>query len=195
MHELVSEQLALLFGRFRICVLLFDAATFHVLSGARDRAATEFAVRHGVGGQRFSGVRQLLTDSLILAISGADSAYYMPTKVWLVSCPVLPEYSFPFLPLRRISISTNPYCSSFSVHPCYPPGVFFGLFPVFAMARPEISQVMQSNKTSKIAGLSQRKAFSRGAHLPGQIGPDLLLMTAAAQPSMSFLHMMRIPLG
>jgi predicted permease len=61
------------------------------------------------------------------------------------------------------------------------------------MARPEISQVMQSN-TRKVAGTVRGKHFHT-VLIAGQIALTLLLMTAAGAAIQGFVHMMHIPLG
>src|SRR3984957_11271460 len=61
------------------------------------------------------------------------------------------------------------------------------------MARPEISQVMQSN-TRKVAGTVRGKHFHT-VLIAGQIALTLLLMTAAGAAIQGFVHMMHLPLG
>ena len=150
----------------------------------------EFAVRTAVGASGFRLVRQLLTESLLLAISGAGLGVLLAYQSlgWIVAASCLNTR----FPTRRISTSTCLSCSSVSAlpsHRCF----LRSLFPALQMARPEISQVMQSN-ARKVAGTVRGKHF-HAVLIAGQIALTLLLMTAAGAAIQGFLHMMRIPLG
>jgi putative ABC transport system permease protein len=188
MHQL-GGTLALLFGAVGL-LLAIGCGNVSILLLARGTARQhEFAVRSAVGASGFRLVRQLLTESLILAIAGAGLGIVLAYRSlgWIVSA--LPEYSFP----HEADFHVNVPVLLFSVGLALLTGVLFGLFPALQMARPEISQVMQSN-TRKVAGTV------RGKHLhtvliAGQIALTLLLMTAAGAAIQGFLHMMRIPLG
>src|SRR3984885_3125515 len=188
MHQL-GGTLALLFGAVGL-LLAIGCGNVSILLLARGTARQhEFAVRTAVGASGFRLVRQLLTESLILAISGAGLGVLLAylSLGWIVAG--LPEYSFP----HEADFHVNVPVLLFSVGLAILTGVFFGLFPALQMARPEISQVMQSN-TRKVAGTVRGKHF-HAALIAGQIALTLLLMTAAGAAIQGFMHMMRIPLG
>ena len=188
MHQL-GGTLALLFGAVGL-LLVIGCGNVSILLLARGTARQhEFAVRTAVGASGFRLVRQLLTESLILAISGAGLGvlFAYQSLGWIVAG--LPEYSFP----HEADFHVNVPVLLFSVGLAILTGVFFGLFPALQMARPEISQVMQSN-TRKVAGTVRGKHF-HAALIAGQIALTLLLMTAAGAAIQGFMHMMRIPLG
>ena len=142
-----------------------------------------------MGASGFRLIRQLLTESLLLAIAGAGLGILLAYQSlgWIVAG--LPEYSFP----HEADFHVNVPVLLFSVGLAVLTGVLFGLFPALQMARPEISQVMQSN-TRKVAGTVRGKQFHT-VLIAGQIALTLLLMTAAGAAIQGFLHMMRIPLG
>ena len=187
-HEL-GGTLALLFGAVGL-LLAIGCGNVSILLLARGTARQhEFAVRTAVGASGVRLVRQLLTESLILAISGAGLGVLLAYQSlgWIVAA--LPEYSFP----HEADFHVNVPVLLFSVGLAVLTGVFFGLFPALQLARPEISQVMQSN-TRKIAGTVRGKHV-HAVLIAGQIALTLLLMTAAGAAIQGFLHMMRIPLG
>ncbi len=188
MHQL-GGTLALLFGAVGL-LLAIGCGNVSILLLARGTARQhEFAVRTAVGASGFRLVRQLLTESLILAISGAGLGvlFAYQSLGWIVAA--LPEYSFP----HEANFHINVPVLLFSVGLAVLTGVFFGLFPALQMARPQISQVMQSN-TRKVAGTVRGKHF-HAVLIAGQIALTLLLMTAAGAAIQGFMHMMRIPLG
>ena len=187
-HEL-GATLALLFGAVGL-LLAIGCGNVSILLLARGTARQhEFAVRTAVGASGFRLIRQLLTESLLLAIAGAGLGVLFAYRGlrWIVAA--LPEYSFP----HEADFHVNVPVLLFSVGLALFTGVLFGLFPALQMARPQISQVMQSN-ARKIAGTVRGKHFHT-VLIAGQIALTLLLMTAAGAAIQGFLHMMRIPLG
>jgi putative ABC transport system permease protein len=188
MHEL-GATLALLFGAVGL-LLAIGCGNVSILLLARGTARQhEFAVRSAVGASGFRLVRQLLTESLILAIAGTGLGVLFGYRSlgWIVAA--LPEYSFP----HEADFHVNLPVLLFSVCVAVLTGVLFGLFPALQMARPEISQVMQSN-TRKVAGTVRGKQFHT-VLIAGQIALTLLLMAAAGAAIQGFVHMMHIPLG
>ena len=188
MHEL-GATLALLFAAVGL-LLAIGCGNVSILLLARGTARQhEFAVRSAVGASGFRLIRQLLTESLLLAIAGAGLGVLLAYRSlgWIVAS--LPEYSFP----HEADFHVNVPVLLFSVGLAVLTGVIFGLFPALQMARPEISQVMQSN-TRKVAGSVRGKQFHT-VLIAGQIALTLLLMTSAGAAIQGFLHMMRIPLG
>jgi predicted permease len=188
MHQL-GGTLALLFGAVGL-LLAIGCGNVSILLLARGTARQhEFAVRSAVGASGFRLIRQLLTESLILAVAGAGLGVVLAYRSlgWIVSG--LPEYSFP----HEADFHVNVPVLLFSVGLALLTGILFGLFPALQMARPEISQVMQSN-TRKVAGTVRGKHFHT-VLIAGQIALTLLLMTAAGAAIQGFVHMMHIPLG
>jgi putative ABC transport system permease protein len=187
-HQL-GGTLALLFGAVGL-LLAIGCGNVSILLLARGTARQhEFAVRSAVGASGFRLIRQLLTESLILAIAGAGLGVVLAYRSlgWIVSA--LPEYSFP----HEANFHVNVPVLLFSVGLALLTGILFGLFPALQMARPEISRVMQSN-TRKVAGTVRGKHFHT-ILIAGQIALTLLLMTAAGAAIQGFVHMMHIPLG
>jgi predicted permease len=188
MHEL-GGTLALLFGAVAL-LLAIGCGNVSILLLARGTARQhEFGVRSAVGASGFRIVRQLLTESLLLAIAGAGLGVVLAYQSlgWIVAR--LPEYSFP----HEADFHVNVPVLLFSVGLAVLTGVFFGLFPALQLARPEISQSIQAS-TRKVAGTVRGKRF-HNTLIAGQIALTLLLMTAAGAAIQGFVHMMRVPLG
>jgi predicted permease len=187
-HEL-GGTLALLFGAVGL-LLAIGCGNVSILLLARGTARQhEFAIRTAVGASGVRLVRQLLTESLILALAGAGLGVLLAYRSlgWIVAS--FPEYSYP----HEANFHVNVPVLLFSVGLALFTGIFFGLFPALEMSRPEISQVMQSG-TRRVAGTVRGKHFHT-VLIAGQIALTLLLMTAAGAAIEGFLHMMRIPLG
>ena len=149
----------------------------------------EFAVRAAVGASSFRIVRQLLTESLLLAVTGTGLGILLAYRLLALIVAWLPEHTFP----PDVAIHINTSVLLFSVGLALATTVLFGLVPALRMANPEISQVMQSN-SSKAAGSVRGKRL-HGAMVAAQIALTLVLLSAAGAAIQSFVRLMRVPLG
>ena len=188
MHT-ISKTLYLLFGAVGL-LLAIGCGNVSILLLARGTARQhEFAVRAAVGASSGRIVRQLLTESLILAITGAGLGVFL--AYWSLGFIVdrLPEGSFP----NEADFHIHMPVLLFSVGLALITGILFGLFPALQLARPEISQVMQSG-TRKVAGSVRGKRL-HSVLIAGQIALTLLLLTAAGIAIQGFVRMLHVNLG
>ncbi|QNI35127.1 ABC transporter permease [Alloacidobacterium dinghuense] len=187
-HQL-GGTLYLLFAAVAM-LLAIGCGNVSILLMARGTARQhEFAVRSAVGASGSRIVRQLLTESLMLSLTGAGLGILLAYRILALIVAWLPRNFFP----SDTDFSVNPPVLLFCVGLAMLTGVLFGLFPALQMARPEIGQVMQSS-TKKAAG-SVRGKRVHSTLIAGQIALTLLLMTAAGAAVNGFLSMMRVNLG
>ena len=185
----ISKTLYLLFGAVGL-LLAIGCGNVSILLLARGTARQhEFAVRAAVGASGVRIVRQLLTESLILALTGAGLGVFL--AYWSLGFIVanLPEGSFP----NEADFHIHVPVLLFSVGLALLTGILFGLFPALQLARPEISQVMQSS-TRKVAGSVRGKRL-HSVLIAGQIALTLLLLTAAGIAIQGFVRMLHVNLG
>ena len=142
-----------------------------------------------MGATRARIVRQLLTESLILALTGAGLGVLLAYQSLGFIVARLPESSFP----NEADIHIHVPVLLFSVGLAILTGILFGLFPALQFARPDVSQVMQSS-TRKVAGSVRGKLIHR-ALIAGQISLTLLLLSAAGAAIQGFVRMMHVNLG
>jgi putative ABC transport system permease protein len=185
----LGKTLNLLFGAVGL-LLMIGCANVSILLMARGTARQhEFGVRAAVGASGFRIIRQLLTESLLLAVSGATIGVLLAYGSLNAIVSRLPEYSFP----GEADFHINFPVLAFSVGLAILTAVLFGLFPALQLARPQISRTLQAN-TRKVAGTVRGKHF-HNTLIAGQIALTLLLMTSAGAAIQGFLRMMRVPLG
>lgn len=171
-------------------LLAIGCGNVSILMLARGTARQhELAVRAAVGASSFRIVRQLLTESLLLAVTGTGLGILLAYQLLALIVAWLPEHLFP--PDAAIHINTPVLL--FSVGLALATTVLFGLGPALRMANPEISQVMQSNSI-KAAGSIRGKRL-HGAMVAAQIALTLVLLSAAGAAVQSFVRLMRVPLG
>jgi predicted permease len=185
----IKKTLYLLFGAVGL-LLAIGCANVSILLLARGTARQhEFAVRSAVGASAFRIVRQLLSESLILAVTGAGLGVLLAYKSLGLIVARLPESSFP----NEADFHVHLPVLLFSVGLALATGVLFGLFPALQLARPDISQIMQTG-TRKVAGSVRGKRL-HSALIAGQIALTLLLLTAAGATIAAFVRMMHVSLG
>lgn len=149
----------------------------------------EFAVRSAVGASGSRIIRQLLTESLLIALTGAGLGVVLAYQSLGLVIARLPRDAFP----NEANFHVHLPVLLFSVGLALVTGVLFGLFPALQFARPEISQVMQSS-TRKVAGSVRGKQL-HSVLIAGQIALTLLLLTAAGAAIEGFVRMTRVNLG
>jgi predicted permease len=187
-HQL-GGTLYLLFGAVTL-LLLIGCGNVSILLLARATARRhEFAVRAAIGASRGRIVRQLLTESLLLSVSGAAAGLVLAYLSLHTIVTNLPAYSFP----HEASIHINLAVLLFSIAAAMGTGLLFGLWPALQLSRTEVSQVMQSNARKTTGGVSGRRAH--GTLIAGQIALTLILLSGAGAAIGGFLRLAHVTLG
>jgi putative ABC transport system permease protein len=149
----------------------------------------EFALRAAIGANRARIIRQLLTESLLLSLTGAALGVLLAYKGLAIVVGLLPPYSFP----HEAAIQINLPVLLFSVGIALLTGILFGLSPALRLSRPDVSQVMQSS-SRKIAG-GVRGQATHNALIAAQIALTLLMLAGAGAAMEGFLKLLHTPLG
>ncbi|MGB6690557.1 MAG: ABC transporter permease [Terracidiphilus sp.] len=185
----LKKTMFLLFGAVAL-LLLIGCGNVSILLLARGTARQhEFAIRAAVGASGFRIVRQLLTESLLLSLTGAGLGIFVAYRTIGFIIPRLPEYSYPY----EADFHINSAILFFSVGLALLSGIVFGLFPALQSARPEISQVMQAGTRRMTGSVKGRRLHA--ALIASQIALTLLLMTAAGSAIQGFIRMNTVSLG
>lgn len=184
-----AGTIVFLFGAV-VVLLLIGCANVSILLLARGTARQhEFAVRTSVGAGRGRLIRQLLTESLLLSVTGA--ALGILAAYWGVKTlsNMLPYYSFP----HEASIHVNGMVLIFSAAMALLTGILFGISPAYQLSRPELGALIQAS-SAKLTGSTR----SRNTHrllIAGQVALTLLLLAGAGGAVKAFLAKVHTPLG
>ena len=174
----VALLLAIGCGNVSILLLARGAAREH-----------ELAVRSALGAKRRRIVRQLLTESLLLAGVGAALGVAMAFAILAGIKIVLPPYAF----APEVVIRINLPVLLFSIAVALATGGGFGLWPALKLSRPQIGQSSQAG-TRRIAG-SVHGRKTQQALIAGQIALTLLLLAGAGSAIEGFTRLLKMPLG
>jgi putative ABC transport system permease protein len=170
------------------CVLLIACANIANLrlagTAARER---ELALRTAMGATRARLVRQLLTESIALALAGA--AVGLLLSVWAVKAIV---NLYPERIPRLESLSPEPAVFAFLAGLALLTAVLFGAVPAWRYSRPDVEEIL---KGASGAGGRRDAARFRDVLTATQIASALVLLIGAGLLLRSFLLMRAIDPG
>jgi predicted permease len=156
-------------------VLLIACANIAGLCLARATSRQkEIAVRLAIGSSRLRIAQQLITESLVLAITGGAAGIALAVVVIKSLLAFLPS------DVNGYDISSSPdsHMLEFSVVLALVTGVAFGLVPALQSTRPDVAKALKNQSASTTSGAGQYRF--RKALVAGQVALSLLLLTAAS---------------
>jgi predicted permease len=184
-----AGTIVFLFGAV-VILLIIGCANVSILLLARGTARQhELAVRTSMGAGRGRLIRQLLTESVLLSVTGAAAGVL--AAYWGVKAlsTMLPYYSFP----HEAAIHVNGMVLIFSAAIALFTGILFGISPAYQLSRPQLSALIQANSV-KLTG-SSRSRHSHRLLIAGQVALTLLLLAGAGGAMKAFLAKVHTPLG
>jgi len=192
----VREQLA---GEIRTALLvLLGAVGFVLLIACANvanlmlaRAAArhkEIAIRLALGAGRWRVIRQLLTESVLLALAGG--AMGLVLALWGVDALVAlgPEN---LLSREEVALSLPVFGFTFGVS--LVTGIVFGLLPALEAARSDPQETLRETDRSNTS--SPRSRRLRNAFVVAEIALALVLLVGAGLMMKSFLHLQAVNPG
>jgi putative ABC transport system permease protein len=199
-HRIVITPLAEhLFGDARLALWLLLAATGMLLLIATANIANlslaratgrrrEFAVRAALGAGRFRLVRQLLTESFILALCGGVGAVVL--SHWLIKLLVrLAPTDIP----RIEEVALNVTALLFSLAVTLLAAILCGLVPALAATRLDLNRMLSEGAAKMSGGHSGSRA--RSALVIIQVAVTVVLLVGATLILRSFVNLSRVNLG
>ena len=184
-----AGTLVLLFGAV-VVLLLIGCGNVSILLLARGIARQhELAVRASAGAGRGRLIRQLLTESILLSVTGAAVGVLVAYRGTKAISTMLPYYSFP----HEAAIHVNSMVVLFSAAVALLTGILFGISPAWQLSQPQLGPLIQSSST-KMTGSTRGRNLHR-LLIAGQVALTLLLMAGAASAMKSFVALTHTPLG
>jgi predicted permease len=182
-----SQPLHILLGVVGLVLLIACANVANLLLTRASARRSEISVRLALGAGRFRLVRQLLTESLLLAAMGAAGAIILAT--WIARA-LLALVATPPTP---IAAAMNWPVFAFTVAVTLGAGLLFGLAPALEASRSDLVTAMKMRAGSGTAGGGRSRAA--GALVAVQIAVSLVLLVGASLFASTLAHVERQPLG
>jgi predicted permease len=171
-------------------LLLIGCANVSILLLARGTERQhELAVRAAVGASRWQMIRQLLTESLSIAVAGTLLGVLLAWKSLAFIAAWLPRNTF----AAESVIKMNVPVLLFSIALAFATTIVFGLWPALQLSRPDLARLMQSS-TRRISG-SARARRTHSLMVGAQVALTLLMLSAASAAGKGFLKLVKADLG
>jgi putative ABC transport system permease protein len=180
--------LAILLGAV-VFVLLIACANLATMLLARASARErELAIRVALGAGRWRLLRQILTESVLLALAGAACGIML--SVWGLEL------------LKHIGARTVPRLAEVNVDlvvlivtavAAVGTGILFGLIPAFATAKPELTEALKEGGRSSTTGARRNRV--RNSLVVAEISLALVLLVGAGLLMKSFARLQNVNPG
>src|SRR5438067_4363694 len=184
-------------GKIRpVLLLLFAAVGFLLFIGCANvanlllaRAATrsrEISIRAAMGASRYRLIRQLLTESVMLAVIGGALGALL--AAWAI--PLLMAMAPPGLRNFK-DVGINNEVLAFSLGVSVITGILFGLVPALSSSSGNPADALKQGERGSTAGGSRRREFL----IAIEVGLSLILLIGAGLMIKSFANLTRVDPG
>ena len=171
------------------CVLLIVVANVANLLMARATVrARELAIRAAIGADRSTLMRQLLTESVVIALVGGGLGVLL--AFWGVDLILALD---PGEVPRVAPVSVDGYALGFALLLSMVTGVLFGVVPAWQASRPELQSTLKDN-TRGSTGDGQRH-FARAGLVLAEVSISLVLLVGAGLLFRSLMTLVDMPMG
>ena len=174
----VRTTLWLLFGAVGLVLLIACANVASLLLARGASRAREFAVRMAVGAGRRRIVRQLLVESLLLAVAGGALGVLLANAA-LRSLPHINSLNLP----RRSEIRLDYVVLGFTTAISIAASLLFGLVPSWRVSRPDLAGLLRTQGAGA-AGIGGRRGpllvSTRGLLVVAQVSLSIVLLIGAS---------------
>lgn len=182
------RPLLVLWGAVAFVLLISCANVANLLLSRSSTRKKEFALRAALGAGRFRIIRQLLTESLLLAFAGAIAGTLLATWGVYVLSSIVPT-SFP----RRGEIAIDGWVLGFTLLISVLTGIIFGLAPAIQATKMDLVDALKSSGRNS-AGYRNRHSL-RSLLVMSEMAMALILLIGAALMIQSFLRLRQVSPG
>ena len=184
----LRPALLVLFGAVAFVLFIACANVSSLLLARAASREREMAIRTAIGASRWRIARQLLMESLLLALIGGGIGVAL--AVWGTNA-LLAASPRNLLDLTAISLDLRVLI--FAVASTLLAGVLFGFLPSYISAHSRISETLKEG--GRGSSSANRRAFARNAFVVAQLGLALVLLTGSGLLIRSFVRLIGVDPG
>ena len=192
-HAVVGQgfrrTLFVLFASVGLLLLIGCANVASLLLARATTRGREFAVRAALGASRARLIRQLLLESLLLAVGGAAVGVLFAWAGILGLSSAMPPFTIP----SETVIEMNGWVLLFGIGLAIATVVIFGLFPALQASRVDVQDALRG--AGKAIGGTLAKSRLRNAVIVLEVALSIILLFTAGLFMRSFVAIQNVPLG
>lgn len=177
-----------LVGAVGLLLLIACANVSNLLLARATAREKELAIRISLGSGRGRVIRQLLVESVILALTGAAAGCFLAWGGLKGLTASLPLWMFP----DEAVISENTPVMLATVAVAMLTGILFGLVPALSASRRDVNEILKSGSRGNSGS---RRGGMRNLLIVSEVALSLLLLTTSGLLMRSFIRQRQIDLG
>jgi putative ABC transport system permease protein len=188
----VRSSLFIFLGAVSLVLLIACANVANLLLVRASGRKREFAIRVSMGATRSRIIRQLLTESILLAITGGILGLilgYLGVRGLLALSPG----DIPRIGENGAAVGIDWRVLAFTLGVSLLTGVLFGLFPAIGASRPDLNSTLK--ESSNRAGTGFRQSKARSLLVISEVSLALVLLIGAALLIRTFLALRNVDPG
>jgi len=184
-----SASMWLMLGAVGLVLLIACANVANLLLSKAVARQKEMAIRSALGAARRRLVRQLLTESVLLSVSGGLIGLCL---AWL-AVDLFSRTESLSLPQFNV-IHVNLDVLGFTCALALLTGVLFGIVPAFQASRPDLHEELKGGAGSSVSP-GQRRRFASNVLVVAEIALSLLLLVGAGHLLKDFIQVRGLDIG
>ena len=184
----LRPALLVLFGAVAFVLLIACANVSSLLLARAASREREMAIRTAIGATRWRIARQLLMESLLLALIGGGIGVAL--AVWGTNA-LLAASPANLLDLHSVPVDLR--VLTFAAAATLLAGLLFGFLPSYISAHSRISETLKEG--GRGSSSANRRAFARNAFVVAQLGLALVLLTGSGLLIRSFIRLIDVDPG
>ena len=174
----IKRPLLILFGAVVLVLLIACINVANLVLGRATARWREIALRNALGASRWSLMRSLLVESVLLAVAGGGAGLLLAAY----SIDGIIEINPAAIPNRKVTIDV--FVIVFTFLMSFLTGVLFGLIPALQATKTDLHLTLRENSRGATGG--KRLRLIRGALIVAEISLSLMLLVSAGLLVKSF---------